>query len=104
MQRSDSVRIFRGVEALDSLDWRIIDTRDCYSREYKHKKAAEVLVPNRVSPRLIRRVAVFNAEVGENLDQCSRKLLGRVSREIARKLDVGEGTLAPICVEPDLYY
>ena len=38
-------RFFSRVEDLSQLDWRVIRTPNCYTPEWKRRKAAEVLLP-----------------------------------------------------------
>jgi hypothetical protein len=57
---SNGTRFFYALEDLDELDWSVIRTPDCWSREYKRKKAAEVLAPSPVEPAWITRVHVMN--------------------------------------------
>jgi len=59
---SDETLFWRGEGALSSIDWKIIDTPNCYSILYKRKKCAEVLVPNELSPGLIKHVCVVSSE------------------------------------------
>jgi hypothetical protein len=52
---------------LDKLDWKVINTRDCYWSEYKRKKAAEVLVPDNVDANSFTRIVVFNPDAAKDL-------------------------------------
>lgn len=87
---------FEAMGALQHLDHRIIHTRNCYSKEYKRKKMAEVLVPDHVERELIKLVAVRRKETQEALDQASTKL--------ARAMKVRKADLAPIEVHREYYY
>lgn len=50
-------------QVLMSLDWKIINCDTCWSAEWKRKKMAELLVPEKISPNLIRRIVLQNADV-----------------------------------------
>lgn len=51
------------LHSLDQLRWDIIRTQKCYSPEYKHHKAAEVLVPDCIPPAWFLRVVVHSRPV-----------------------------------------
>jgi hypothetical protein len=70
---------------LDKLDWNVIATPNCYSKEYKRKKAAEVLVPSPLGTASIRCIHVKN-------DDAARLCRKHVS-----------GFRVPIRISPDLY-
>jgi len=60
---SKDTRFYYDISSLDELDWYIIRyVSDTYSKDYKRKKAAEVLVPNRVPTNFFNRVIVYNKE------------------------------------------
>ena len=70
--------IYEGRGALDRLDWRIIQTPNCYSPSYKRRKCAEVLVPNHVPTENISYIAVRTEEVALAL----RPTLKALTREL----------------------
>lgn len=79
----------------EAVIWEIVDTRDCYSQEYKWRKAAEVLVPDRVPPRYFSRICV-------RTPRARTQLRKRIDRHIpARTRKPG---VPPIAVDPNLYY
>ena len=55
---SDETQFFSGRGAETHLDWTVLNCRKCLSPEYIRKKAAEVLIPDRVPPELIKQVCV----------------------------------------------
>ena len=67
---------------LRKLDWHLIyHVRRCYSKEYKRRKSAEVLVPNSVPTECFLRMVVFN----ESSRRRVMKLLDRiVNRDVIR--------------------
>jgi hypothetical protein len=75
---SGSTSIHQGTGALDSIDWKIVSTNDCYSTEYKRKKCAEVLVPNAIRPDLIASICVYlppvQARLAAEIQLLSEKL------------------------------
>jgi hypothetical protein len=77
------------------VDWEIIDTPNCYSETYRWRKAAEVLVPDRVPPRYFTRICVRTP-----------RARARVRREIDALLRsrVRTPTLVPVAVELSCYY
>jgi hypothetical protein len=56
--RSNESKDYSDISDLELLDWDILNTPDAWSREYKRKKSAEVLVPHVVPVNYIRRVCV----------------------------------------------
>ncbi len=79
---SSETRRFKDIKDLEQLDWYIIKNKKCFSREYKRKKSAEVLVPDRVSPDYFLGIIVSLEQVKEEiLKKCSE-----VSRERLTKL------------------
>jgi hypothetical protein len=56
--RSAETREYEDLADLGELDWSVLNTPDAYSREYKRKKSAEVLIPGVVPTRYISRVCV----------------------------------------------
>lgn len=53
---SNETRFFADARDLAELDWHVIRTDNCFSRNYKRKKAAEVLAASPVEARYIRRI------------------------------------------------
>ena len=92
---SEATTFYRGRAGLQYLDWKILRTRDCYSPEYKRRKAAEVLVPGKIDAALIKHVAVLSAMARVGL----LVALG----ELRETLDLAV-ELPPIQVDPNLYY
>lgn len=56
----------------DAVAWEIVDTFNCYSTKYRRKKAAEVLVPDKVPSSYITRLCVRSprarAQLRRNID------------------------------------
>jgi hypothetical protein len=86
----------RGAEPV--LDWKVLNTRDCYSPEYKRRKCAEVLVPDRVPPELIQRICVYSESAIAELDRRTGLFL--------HSLGVANISVIPVVIEVcrDLYY
>ncbi|OGO50975.1 MAG: hypothetical protein A2148_03055 [Chloroflexi bacterium RBG_16_68_14] len=61
--RASETRVFGDLNALAELDWEALNTPDAWSREYKLRKSAEILVPDTVPPGLITRVCFTHAGV-----------------------------------------
>lgn len=59
--RAGETIFYDELEDLANLDWDILDTPDAYTREYKRKKSAEVLVPDVVPSAYVVRVCVTGA-------------------------------------------
>jgi hypothetical protein len=57
---SNDTMFYEGSDALPYLDWDIIRTPDCWSREYKRRKCAEVLVPDHIPAGVIEEVCVYS--------------------------------------------
>ena len=97
---SNDTKFFRGDGALPHLDWEIIQTPNCWSREYKRKKCAEVLVPDKIEPTLIRQICVFSTS--------SSKHLKTAICETAQNLKYYEvhipNLIKLVKVDPNLYY
>jgi hypothetical protein len=65
---SNTTSFYSDMADLSNLDWHVIhEVHNCYWREYKRKKAAEVLVPDHVPVDFFLRVVVFDAEVKRKL-------------------------------------
>lgn len=77
---SDETRFYEGADALPHLDWRILNTTNCYSKEYKRRKCAEVLVPDIIPRELIEEVAVYSEQAATKL----RTLILQVSQSAAQ--------------------
>jgi hypothetical protein len=73
---------------LSVLDWKIIETRNCYYKEYKRRKAAEVLVPDFVSVAYFSRVVVCSNKAADRL----RRIVKRFTKRLR------------ISVDPNYYY
>lgn len=93
---SGDTSFYHGDGALPHLDWQVLNCPNCYSREYKRKKAAEVLVPDMVTIDVIDRVSTFSDGALRRLEATSRK--------IAKLLKVEEADLPPIQVNTGLYH
>ncbi len=91
---SDETSVFPGRGAEPLLDWKIINTRDCYWKEYKRKKCAKVLVPDCVPHELIKRVYVYSDAARAELDRRTDRL----------RTAVATTSIAPVEVCRDLYY
>ncbi|MCS6804592.1 MAG: DUF4433 domain-containing protein [Blastocatellia bacterium] len=64
---SSETRFYEGTGALTHLDWGILNTPNCFSKEYKRRKCAEVLVPDMITRELINSIAVYNQQAANNL-------------------------------------
>lgn len=86
------------ISVLDKLDWNIIfNIPNCYSEEYKYKKAAEVLVPKRVPSKYFNRIVTYSHEV-------KNELIKRI-RLFARKNNTTTNLLKfHIDIDPTHYY
>lgn len=95
---SSETRMFEGREGLKHLDQTILATPNCFSREYKRKKCAEVLVPGEVPASCIRFVGVC-------CEDTKNSLLGNVGmvKELVEKSG-REYDCPEVIVEPALYY
>ena len=100
---SNETNFYTRIEDIIQLDWDIIRTQDCYTREYKRKKAAEVLVPDRVPAELIKRVVVASKEARRALRQSIKNLRSSFS-ERSPDVDVSHLARCRIFVEPSYYY
>lgn len=91
---SNDTTFYDGAGALPFIDWRVVDTRNCYSSEYKRLKCAEVLVPDRIERRLIRAIFcstvssrdAINKLLSERRSQFTIALLNASAVRIARHL------------------
>jgi hypothetical protein len=70
---------FMDTANLNSLDWTIIRTPNCFSDEYKRKKAAEVLVPDQVPIDCFIRIVVFSEGANKELNTSVQHLCGRLN-------------------------
>ncbi|MFC1937065.1 DarT ssDNA thymidine ADP-ribosyltransferase family protein [Chloroflexota bacterium] len=52
---------------LSVLDWKVIRTNNCFSKKYKRRKAAEVLVPNCIPVKYFSRIVVHDDHAAERL-------------------------------------
>lgn len=93
---SHRTSFYYGREGLDQLNWKILTTRNCYSPDYKWRKAAEVLVPDCINPDLIDYVAVSSMAT-------RTKLLSGIVR-LAGSFGLSVEAIPEIVVEPDFYY
>lgn len=59
---SDETKYYTNPNGITSLDWDVIRNDRCYSKEYKRKKAAEVLVPDKVEQSYFKRLVFLNNE------------------------------------------
>lgn len=82
---SNETTFFSELSDMDKLDWNVIHTRNCYSKEYKRLKAAEVLVPDIVPFKYFKRVVAYDAEVSRELRKMSKKLQKELERTRPRK-------------------
>lgn len=83
---------------LDSLNWDIIRTRNCSSDVYRRKKAAEVLIPDQISPDFFRRIVVY--------DQKSKTQLKKEITKYAKQLGLKHSDILTIdiCIDSSYYY
>jgi len=92
---SPATDVFYDLEDLECLDWDIIlFERNCWSREYKRVKAAEVLVPEQVHPVFIKRIHVRTEIVRLRVEAALRED-ARENGDTSHKCE--------IVVSPDLY-
>lgn len=65
-------RFFKDMNDLEQIDWDIIKKKRCFSREYKRKKSAEVLIPDRIPVDYFLGIVVFYEKVEEEIsNMCS---------------------------------
>ena len=60
---SEKTGFYTNLADLEKLDWDIIRRRSGTTRDYKRKKAAEVLVPNFIPVTYFNKIVVFNEDV-----------------------------------------
>lgn len=92
---SDATQFYSGDGALEHLDWEVIHTPDCWTKEYKRKKCAEVLVPDRIETNLILQICVSTEAAIVQLED-------RI-RAIAQQAGINQ-RVAPIAVDSSLFY
>jgi hypothetical protein len=95
---SEETRFWIGKGALSSIDWEIINTPNCYSKIYKRKKCAEVLIPHELPAVLIKRICVMSTDAKTTLEA---ELL-RVA-QIARQYGIPMRSIKPEVVK-ELFY
>ena len=94
----NETQFFQGRGAEPYLDWRILNTRNCHTPVYKRKKCAEVLVPERVCPELIKEVYVRSVSAKFELHlRAQNSLLDPWKRE-------GNRLYGEVTVRPGPYY
>jgi hypothetical protein len=93
---SNETEFFEGSAGFDCLDWNILGMQDCWSKEWKRRKMAEVLVPEHVPVKLVKRAIVERAG--------SRETLNDMTREIAAKFGRSHENACPIEVSREPYY
>jgi len=91
--------VCEGLGALLHLDLGIIRTPDCYSHDWKRRKCAEVLVPDRVPTDKISYIAVRTDEVASQL----RSTLKTVTDEL-KKADIPHRAVSDVRVCRMYYY
>jgi len=64
---SSETKFYTEFEDFSKLDWKIIHNPKCYSRNYKRKKTAEVLIPDNVPIQYFRGIIVHSLETMETL-------------------------------------
>jgi hypothetical protein len=92
---------FDGDGALDNIDWDIVDNPKCISPEWKRKKQAEVLVPERIPAEYIHRVVTQTIATSDRLEQAVQELTEQVPKDQA---DFLASHPPPIEVDQRLYY
>lgn len=73
-------RFFEGRDGVAHVSWNIIDEPSCYSREWRRRKAAEVLVPDSIPLKLIRRACVRTAAAAEAFAGTRKKVVDLIRR------------------------
>lgn len=68
-------QFFSSPTNLDKLAWHIIRTYNCFSEEYKWKKAAEVLVPRKIPTRMFKRIVIYSRDARSRLEARAEKAL-----------------------------
>jgi hypothetical protein len=91
---SDDTTFYRGMGAWDQLDWKVLRTPNCFSREYRRKKAAEVLVPDSLPRDHFVHLVVRKAETSKKLTDIVAPVLQQLSLP----------SMPPVVVRPDFYY
>ena len=94
----NETKFFQGRGAEPHLDWRILNYRGRMYEEYKRKKCAEVLVPGKVCPELIKQIYVWSESTRFELHlRAQNSLLDPWKRE-------GNRLYGTVTVRPGLYY
>lgn len=97
---SEETCFYNNIVDLNKLDWYIIHhIQNCYSREYRRKKAAEILVPYRVPSGLFTRIVLNCKEAVNNL--CERV---KSARERLKVLNIKEISKTNWEIDPSHYY
>ena len=89
-------KFFKDDGARPFLDWNILRTRNCYSKEYKRRKCAEVLVPDRVPVECMRQICVYEPSVVTRL--------GVLIRELRKLHNLRQQRVPAIVPDRSLYY
>ncbi len=97
---SNDTTPYVGVGALPYLDWKVLETPDCWSREYKRRKCAEVLVPDQIPASAISEIRVYSDVARRRL---TSKLLA-ARRQLAASNLTLPLTIPPVIVDASLFY
>jgi hypothetical protein len=91
---SRQTEFYQGNGSLQYIDWNIINKCECWSKDYKRRKCAEVLVPDHIPCNMIRAIVV-------NQKSTMRKLRSSINRGHfgVKRIDPVE-----IFVNQDFYY
>jgi hypothetical protein len=81
---SSETQFFAGNSGLEYIDWKIVNTRECSSPEYKRKKCAEVLIPECVEPELFVRICVYSEDMKNILEESNEKISKLIRRSILK--------------------
>ena len=87
-----------GWGALPHLDFKILQTVNCFSKENKRKKAAEVLVPGGIPPAMIKTICVRTNE-GKARLEAKLQAVETVLKEKVPALQI-----PPVLTDCSLYY
>lgn len=77
----EDVNIYKDIQDLDKLDWKIIMTEKCYSPKYKMFKMAEVLVPDMISLSSIEKIVI----PADQKDKLLKRMLAGADVDILKK-------------------
>ena len=97
---ADGTSFYDDIGSLNKLHWDIINTINCYSEDYRWAKAAEVLLPTKVTPAMITKVIVHSMTARD-------KLIGEIKeteKQTLVPIDEAIFDARPIDIDLGYYY